>query len=527
MSAASSPFPSTIVTGGTIGSIVIGCKLQVLHGTPAEYRKAEILSIRPTPTADDPTRSEYYVHYSDYNKRLDEWVVPERLNLLGEIEYPKSKKAKTVLAGIGKETGKGSEPGTPSSTGASAARPAKNNRKSNLSKAVTAGKAGDASPAGPGTPGTPGSTTASNKRKASAMDEGSSSQEKDGQVPTIKVEGEEVDEEDDDGMGGDNETPGDGQDENGAGEYSKEREIEKLRTSGSMTQDPHEVARVKNLNMIQIGKHEVETWYFSPYPVEYAHLPVIYICEFCLSYFPAVKQLSRHRTKCTLQHPPGNEIYRKDNISFFEIDGRKQKVYCRNLCLLSKLFLDHKALYYDVDPFLFYVMTARDEDGAHLIGYFSKEKESSEQYNVACILTLPQYQRMGYGRLLIAFSYELSKVEKRLGSPEKPLSDLGLLSYRAFWSEAIVSLLLEQHKTGTELSIDDIANRTAFQPTDVLHTLQNLNALKYYHGQYVIVLSETVIKNAERAMKKNRREIDPRALNWKPIHFTATQLRFL
>jgi hypothetical protein len=27
------------------------------------------------------------------------------------------------------------------------------------------------------------------------------------------------------------------------------------------------------------------------------------------------------------------------------------------LCLLSKLFLDHKTLYYDVDPFLFYVMT--------------------------------------------------------------------------------------------------------------------------------------------------------------------------
>jgi hypothetical protein len=29
----------------------------------------------------------------------------------------------------------------------------------------------------------------------------------------------------------------------------------------------------------------------------------------------------------------------------------------QSLCLLSKLFLDHKTLYYDVDPFLFYVMT--------------------------------------------------------------------------------------------------------------------------------------------------------------------------
>ena len=33
-----------------------------------------------------------------------------------------------------------------------------------------------------------------------------------------------------------------------------------------------------------------------------------------------------------------------------------------------------------------------------------QEKESSEDYNVACILTLPSYQRMGYGKLLIEFS---------------------------------------------------------------------------------------------------------------------------
>lgn len=34
------------------------------------------------------------------------------------------------------------------------------------------------------------------------------------------------------------------------------------------------------------------------------------------------------QTKCQLRFPPGNEIYRKSNISFFEIDGRKNKVTC-------------------------------------------------------------------------------------------------------------------------------------------------------------------------------------------------------
>lgn len=258
--------------------------------------------------------------------------------------------------------------------------------------------------------------------------------------------------------------------------YSREEEIEKLRTSGSMTQNQTEISRVRNLEKIQMGAHEIEPWYFSPYPVEYSDCELVYICEMCLLYFGNERQFKRHRTKCTLLHPPGNEIYRDEMVSFFEIDGRRQRTWCRNLCLLSKLFLDHKTLYYDVDPFLFYCMTTRDQHGHHLVGYFSKEKESAEGYNVACILTLPQYQRKGYGRLLIAFSYELSKREGKLGSPEKPLSDLGLLGYRAFWQEIIVEFLMESKG---EMSVEDIGAQTAMTTNDVLHTLQNLNMLRY------------------------------------------------
>lgn len=201
------------------------------------------------------------------------------------------------------------------------------------------------------------------------------------------------------------------------------------RQSGSMvTHHDDVVTRMKNIEMIELGKHRIKPWYFAPYPQVKSHIiillvvflgfitrmrfnfqelctePCIYICEFCLKYRKSRKCLERHLAKCNLRHPPGNEIYRKATISFFEIDGRKNKCYAQNLCLLAKLFLDHKTLYYDTDPFLFYVMTEQDARGFHIVGYFSKEKESTEDYNVACILTMPPYQRKGYGKLLIEFS---------------------------------------------------------------------------------------------------------------------------
>ena len=167
-------------------------------------------------------------------------------------------------------------------------------------------------------------------------------------------------------------------------------------STGSLNQNQSTydgLTRIKNIQQIEVGRARMTPWYFSPYPQQLCNLPIIYICEFCLKCLKSKNCLSRHTIKCKLFHPPGNEIYRKNNISVFEIDGRKNKSYAQNLCLLAKLFLDHKTLYYDTDPFLFYVMTEYDQHGLHMVGYFSKEKESSEDYNVACILTLPCHQK--------------------------------------------------------------------------------------------------------------------------------------
>ena len=60
------------------------------------------------------------------------------------------------------------------------------------------------------------------------------------------------------------------------------------------------------------------------------------------------------------------------------------QVYCQNLCLLAKLFLDHKTLYFDVEPFLFYVMTENDNSGCHIVGYFSKVRQVGSFVHLLC-----------------------------------------------------------------------------------------------------------------------------------------------
>ncbi|KAM9011454.1 histone acetyltransferase KAT6B isoform 3-T9 [Ara ararauna] len=270
-------------------------------------------------------------------------------------------------------------------------------------------------------------------------------------------------------------------------------------------------------SVIEFGKYEIQTWYSSPYPQEYARLPKLYLCEFCLKYMKSKNILLRHSEKCGWFHPPANEIYRRNDLSVFEVDGNVSKIYCQNLCLLAKLFLDHKTLYYDVEPFLFYVLTKNDEKGCHLVGYFSKEKLCQQKYNVSCIMIMPQYQRQGFGRFLIDFSYLLSRREGQAGSPEKPLSDLGRLSYLAYWKSVILEYLNCHHEK--QISIKGMSRATGMCPHDIATTLQQHSMIDKREDRFVIIRREKLISSHMEKLKANPRinEVDPESLRWTPL----------
>ena len=108
-----------------------------------------------------------------------------------------------------------------------------------------------------------------------------------------------------------------------------------------------EVTKVKNVSFLEMGRYQMETWYFSPLPKELlgpgGFVEVLYVCEFTLHFFARKSELQRYQSRLPVdkRHPPGNEIYRKGNLAMFEVDGQEEAIYSQNLCYIAKLFLDH------------------------------------------------------------------------------------------------------------------------------------------------------------------------------------------
>lgn len=313
--------------------------------------------------------------------------------------------------------------------------------------------------------------------------------------------------------------------------------------------------KIKNIDRIYLGNYLINTWYYSPYPEKFTCDGKMYLCPYCLNYMKKLNTLINHLFYCHLASPPGKIIYfdvdkksikqtnkmqneminsrtnfnnsnitnetlltttykqligsKRIGLSLFEIDGFTNNEYCQNLCLLAKFFIESKTLVFDISHFKFYVLCEVDEYlNHHIVGYFSKEKQSSNNYNLNCILVLPPFQKRGYGKFLISVSYEISVRDGIPGSPEKPLSDLGKISYRSYWAYVILKLLQEKvdsipdisnENINSELgllrciSIDRISNITGICKEDVILTLNAFNMIQVLDGEYIISFNKVLI----------------------------------
>ncbi|KXX76589.1 Males-absent on the first protein [Madurella mycetomatis] len=157
--------------------------------------------------------------------------------------------------------------------------------------------------------------------------------------------------------------------------------------------------------------------------------------------------------------------------SIWEVDGETDVLFCQNLSLFAKLFLDNKSVFFDVTGFNYFLLVYTPPAGptdpnadvaemvrprSQIVGFFSKEKMSWDNNNLACILIFPPWQRKGLGALLMGVSYEISRREGLLGGPEKPISDLGKRGYKRFWAGEVARwiLSLDLHESAGETIVD-------------------------------------------------------------------------
>jgi histone acetyltransferase MYST1 len=81
--------------------------------------------------------------------------------------------------------------------------------------------------------------------------------------------------------------------------HSEEKVRFLARTHSNLQDELHkeheEITKVKNINTIELGKYEIDTWYYAPYPDNFADCNKLYMCDFCLKYMKKKKTLLRHK----------------------------------------------------------------------------------------------------------------------------------------------------------------------------------------------------------------------------------------
>lgn len=113
--------------------------------------------------------------------------------------------------------------------------------------------------------------------------------------------------------------------------------------------------------------------------------------------------------------------------------------------------------------------------------------------------------------------YLLSRKEGKTGGPEKPLSDLGRLSYRRYWRYTILQVLLTKSK---KITLYELCEETGIAESDILDTLQLMDMITCSND--VCTLRFDRVKSQkllEKFKLKNYPKAKMNLLKWKPSLF--------
>lgn len=127
-------------------------------------------------------------------------------------------------------------------------------------------------------------------------------------------------------------------------------------------------------------------------------------------------------------------------------------------------------------------------------------------------MTLPIFQRYGFGRFLIDFSYLLSRKENLLGTPEKPLSDLGRISYQSYWKYTV----LNQMRGKSVITVEEISKATGMNVHDISSTLQELGIISYKShpdAKYELKIDPRLFGS----LKEPKLKVNEESLRWTPL----------
>ncbi|KAI5957489.1 SAS2 [Candida theae] len=272
-----------------------------------------------------------------------------------------------------------------------------------------------------------------------------------------------------------------------------------------------------NIGKVTFGQYEFEPWYgnpayFHPYEgvpnmlgYEYVNMksrdPIarkrlksysaedcfvdhLYVCEYCFKYTANENEMLEHWEVCSFhrENPNiGTSVYydRKKNHIIREVKGYEDPLFCQNLCLFGKLFLDDKSVYFNIDHFNFYVFYAKDKGETDYIpmGFFSKEMIAYDpSTNLACICVFPPFQRRHIGAMLIEFSYAIASLTQESSGPEIPLSPYGKVSYLSYWAKNLAKELTQRRLK--KFTFEELSRATGYRKEDILFTLEHMEVLE-------------------------------------------------